>query len=401
MNILLISSYYNPDIGGGAEFMLQLQAEELVKRNHTVNVLVLTSNKTEYRETQSYGIKIYRCPIKNIYWPLSTQKPNVYKRFLWHIIDIYNIYYNKYINEFISKIKPDVAICHNLSGWSTSIWKHLNKFNIPIIQVIHDYYLLCPNSNMCKGIVPCQKQCFTCKIFTFFNKQLSKNIDSVVCVSQTVMNKILEYSLFKNSQKNVIHNTLNITHKIKNNIWNGESKLKIGFIGTLSPVKGISNLIKAFNSISVNAELYIAGKAISTQYDDYLKKIASKNKKIHFLGYCKPDDFYERIDLAIFPSIWEEPFGLVAIEACAHNIPCIVPSWGGLSEIIKDKINGIYCNSKDINSIKNSIEYIYNNPNIYLHLTANTYQSIENFINTNNWINKYEKICNSIITNKK
>ena len=401
MNILLISSYYNPDIGGGAEIMLQLQAEELVKRNHTVNVMVLTSNYEEYQETHNNGIKIYRCPIKNVYWPLSPNKANTFKRIIWHFIDIYNISYNKYIRSNITKIKPDIAICHNLSGWSVSIWKHLKRQNIPIIQVIHDYYLLCPNSNMCKGVVPCRKQCLTCKLFTFANKQLSSNINNVVCVSQTVKNKIIKHSLFKNSNIGVIYNALNITHKIKTDIWRGNRKLKIGFIGTLSPVKGISNLIKAFNSITVNAELYIAGKAISVQYDEYLKGIAHNNKNIHFLGYCKPDIFYNIIDLAIFPSIWEEPFGLVAIEACAHDIPCIVPSWGGLSEIIKNKTNGIYCNSKDINSIKESIEYIYNNPNIYLNLKANTYQSIEKFINTGQWIEEYEQICNNIISNKK
>ena len=400
MNILIASSYYNPDIGGGAEIMLQLQAEEFAKRKHNVNVMVLTSNKEEYTETSDNEIKIYRCPIKNLYWPLTNQKSNIIIRLLWHIIDIYNILYNKYINKCISEIKPDIVICHNLAGWSVYLWKQFRKLNIPIIQIIHDYYLLCPNSNMCKGGIPCKKQCITCKLFTFANKQLSKDIDGVVCVSQTVMNKIHKNSLFRNSNKNVIYNALDIKHKRKTDVWKGNRKLKLGFIGTLSPVKGISNLIKAFNAITVDAELYIAGKPISNEYNEYLKKIAADNKNIHFLGYCKPDHFFEKIDLAIFPSIWEEPFGLVAIEACVHDVPCIVPSSGGLSEIIKDNINGIYCNSKDINSIKEKIEYVYNNPELYYKLTTNTYNSIERFINTNEWIEKYENLCKNILSIK-
>lgn len=401
MNILLISSYYNPHIGGGAEIMLQLQAEELVKRKHTVNVLVLTSDNNECQETLNNGLKIYRCPIKNLYWPLSPQKNNSIKRLLWHFIDIYNIFYNKYIINKIAAIQPDIAICHNLAGWSISLWQNLKVLNIPIIQVIHDYYLLCPNSNMCKGTNPCKKQCFTCKLFTLLNKKLSQRIDGLVCVSQTVMDKICKYSLFKYSQKEVIYNSLRTIHSNKTKIWDGKGKLKVGFIGTLSPVKGVSNLIKAFKSISVDADLYIAGKPKSPQYGEYLKELACNNNNIHFLGYCNPDKFYENIDLAIFPSIWEEPFGLVAIEACAHNIPCIVPSWGGLSEIIHNNINGIYCNSKDIESIKNSIEYIYNNPNLYFKLVSNTYRTIEPFINIDKWIESYESLCKTIILNKR
>lgn len=400
MNILLISSYYNPDIGGGAEIILEQQAEEFAKRGHLVNVMVLTSHK-ECKERFNDRIKIHRYPIKNLYWPLSPRNKNTFKRLIWHFVDIYNVFYNKHLRTSITEIKPDIAICHNLSGWSVAVWRCLKKLNVPIIQVIHDYYFLCPNNNMCKGVIPCKKQCFTCRLFTYFNRDLSKEIDGVVCVSQTVMNKILDYSLFRNSLKKVFYNSLNINLREKDKIWDGKRKLKVGFIGTLSPVKGISNLIKAFNTISIDAELYIAGKAKSIQYDESLKIIAAKNKNIHFLGYCKPDYFYEQIDLAVFPSIWEEPFGLVAIEACAHKIPCIVPSWGGLSEIIKDGINGIYCNSENVNSIKEAIEHIYNNPTLYLKLSSNTHQTIKEFISTDNWIEQYEFLCKEILLKQK
>lgn len=397
MKILLISSYYNPDIGGGAEIMLQLQAEELAKRGHVVNVMVLTSNDVNYIEELSNGIKIYRCKIQNIYWPLFLKEKSKFQRIIWHVKDIYNTRYNEYISKSLVEINPDVAICHNLSGWSVAMWSILKHLKVPIIQVVHDYYFLCPNSNMCNGMNPCNKRCSVCKLFTIANKYLSRNIDAVVCVSKTVMNRVLQYSLFKNSIKNIIYNAKIINSSLKSNVWDGQRNIKIGFIGTLSPVKGISNLIKAFNETSINAELYIAGKAKTAKYEEYLKNLACDNSNIHFLGYYNSDLFYEIIDLAVFPSIWDEPFGLVAVEACAHGVPCIVPFWGGLSEIIIDNVNGVYCNSKDITSIKSSIERIYNNPQLYSKLVSNTHSSICEFTDINKYCNQFELLCKKLL----
>lgn len=398
MNILIISSFYPPYIGGGAEIMLQIQVQKFLSKGHNVTVLSLSNDKKEKLENDNNFISL-RFPIPNIYWHLNPKANNKYKRLVWHIIDIYNLKAKNLIKQYLNDKVFDIAICHNLAGWSISVWSALKSKNIPIIQVIHDYYFLCTNSNMYKNNQPCESQCLICKAFTWPVKKSSSLVNEVVCVSNTVLQQIKQYSLFKNADFHVIYNAkdIPISPPSNQNLWNGEEPLIIGYIGTISPAKGVHNLIKAFRKRTIKAQLYIAGKFISKEYEKILKAEAKNDPDIHFLGYCNSDTFFKQIHIAVFPSIWKEPFGLVAIESCAHSVPCIVPSWGGLHEIIQDNVNGFYCDSKQPDSILKKIETFYYNYNIYQRLVSNTYNSITKFLNTDSMIEQYEQLIKKYI----
>lgn len=51
-------------------------------------------------------------------------------------------------------------------------------------------------------------------------------------------------------------------------------------------------------------------------------------------------DLYRRADVAVFPSVWEEPFGLVAVEAMAVGRPVCASRVGGLGDIVVDGETG-------------------------------------------------------------
>lgn len=103
------------------------------------------------------GITVYRAGIKNFYWHFSNSKPNKYVRMLWHIRDIYNVGMRKYVREVMQKEKPDVVICHNLAGFSISVWDVIKERKVPIIRYYMTYILLCPGSNMFKYERACEK----------------------------------------------------------------------------------------------------------------------------------------------------------------------------------------------------------------------------------------------------
>lgn len=75
---------------------------------------------------------------------------------------------------------------------------------------------------------------------------------------------------------------------------NIEFPFRIGYIGTLSKVKGVEWLIRTFMRLDINATLFIAGRGESIEYEEYLKKITSVDKRISFLGYIKPADFFHK-----------------------------------------------------------------------------------------------------------
>jgi glycosyltransferase involved in cell wall biosynthesis len=179
-----------------------------------------------------------------------------------------------------------------------------------------------------------------------------------------------------------------------------QDNLVFGFIGTLSQSKGIEWLLLEFKKInSPTVFLKIAGKGDSS-YENYLKDIAKDNKRICFLGVCKPEVFYPAIDVLVVPSIWEEPLGMVAIEACAYHVPVITSAQGGLKEIIKDEYNGLYCNISVPNSLSSVMRKIIDDRKLFERLKENTRESVHSFLDIDRWMWEYEAIYKRVCKNK-
>jgi glycosyltransferase involved in cell wall biosynthesis len=390
--LLFINTLYAPHIGGGAEIILQEQVEGLQSRGFHVSVLTTGPNKGLNIDTIN-KIKIYRAGLKNLYWHFTKKKYNKFLRLVWHIKDSYNRPMRKYVREVIAKEKPDVIICHNLTGWSISAWKEINKAGIPIIQVLHDLYLLCPGSNMFKNGKACDIQCTNCKLFRTKHSEASSQVNALVGVSRYVLNKFNSAGYFKKTVKYVIHNAREIATSEPKRIHNSNSPLRIGYIGTLSEVKGVEWLIKEFLSININATLVIAGRG-EDNYEEYLKRIGN-NENISFLGYIGPDEFYPNIDVLVIPSVWPDTFPGVAYEAGAYHIPVIASEIGGLPEIIKNGVNGLLCDPNQPNSLGEALIKLSSDSELYNFLSANSRGAVSHLLSKERMFNEYIELINS------
>ncbi len=66
------------------------------------------------------------------------------------------------LRQVLQQEKPDLVVCHNLSGWSVAAWDEIRASGVPIVQVLHDMYLLCPKNTLFKKGQSCQKLCGSC-----------------------------------------------------------------------------------------------------------------------------------------------------------------------------------------------------------------------------------------------
>ena len=391
--ILFLSTLYAPHIGGGAEIILQEQVEGLQACGYDVSVLVTGPNKGLKLDIVN-GITVYRAGIKNLYWHFTQRKANKISRLVWHSKDRYNTAMRQHVHDVLQKEQPDVVICHNLTGWSISAWDEIASFQIPIVQVLHDLYLLCPGSNMFKNGKACENQCTTCRILRASHTSASDKVDAVVGVSAYIVNKFEIASYFKKAKKYVIHNAREILDSSSIKTLNANKPIRIGYIGTLSEVKGVEWLIKQFCLIEINAKLIIAGKG-EENYEKHLKTIGNK-ENITFLGYTNPQEFYPNIDILVIPSIWPDTFPGVAYEASAFHIPVIASQIGGLPEIIKEGKNGLFCDPNEPDTLGLAMVKLSTDNKLYNQLSANARESVSHLLSKERMYREYRGVIDAL-----
>lgn len=195
MIILFISSLSEKDKGGGAEQSLWNQIKALRNKGHKC-ILLSTSNYRGLSCTTVDGISVWLANIKNLYWPYTKQKTRRINKFVWHLLDVYNIFMQDYIYKVVHEEKPDIASVHNLPGWSGAVWKTLKDLHVPVVQILHDHYTCCPRATMSINGKNCNSQCCQCKLLRLPHKYLSQNIDAVVGVSSYILHRHLELGYF-------------------------------------------------------------------------------------------------------------------------------------------------------------------------------------------------------------
>ncbi|MGO2748668.1 MAG: glycosyltransferase [Pseudoclavibacter sp.] len=115
----------------------------------------------------------------------------------------------------------------------------------------------------------------------------------------------------------------------------------LGFLGRPSLDKGVDVLAAALRELEARESgkyrLLLAGEPRFVSAEAQ-RAVEHALKPVEHLidrpGWIAPADFFDRVDLLLVPSVWPEPFGLVATEAMAAGVPLLVSDAGALPEII-------------------------------------------------------------------
>jgi glycosyltransferase involved in cell wall biosynthesis len=120
----------------------------------------------------------------------------------------------------------------------------------------------------------------------------------------------------------------------------------LAFLGRMVPCKGAHAAIAVAQRAGLRLKL--AGE-VQPMYEQYWREQVLPHidgDQIQFLG--EADDTLKNELLSgaralLFPIEWEEPFGLVMIEAMACGTPVLAFEGGAVAEIIRDGVNGWIC----------------------------------------------------------
>lgn len=399
MRILFVNSFYPPNIGGGAEIILASLVKGLGERRHQVAVLN-TYDGTEMKSVETDdGVNLFYSPVRNLYWHFSNKSRPVWKRLLWHALDSYNVRAGSDVGKVIARFRPDLVSYHNLAGYSASAWYAAIQAKVPTVQVLHDYYALCPKSTLNNNGNNCQTQCRFCALMRMPHAALSNRLNAVVGVSQFVLNRHLQAGLFNQvSTQEVIFNAraLVMTPAQPKN----PDFLTFGFIGGLTPVKGIARLLDAFVSVAGQTDKKLRLLIAGTGKDDFvqaLKQQYGSDSRIVFLGRVDPAEFFSGIDISVVPSVWNEPLGMVVAESLGFGVPVIGSKRGGIPEMVQHGINGLIFEPDELGALERAMSKLIANPDLLASMQRQAPASASVFLDEKMMFDKHENLYNRLI----
>lgn len=157
--------------------------------------------------------------------------------------------------------------------------------------------------------------------------------------------------------------------KKKYNI-NDDDKILL-FTGRLVKEKGIKELLEALSKVQIkNLKLLVVGSSLNninvkTKYEIEIEELVKKiNKNVIFTGFVEYKEIYKLYaiaDIAVLPSIWDDPAPLTIIESMAAGLPIITTNSGGIPEYAKNGCAVILKRDENmIYNLKNAIIYLLN-----------------------------------------
>lgn len=168
-------------------------------------------------------------------------------------------------------------------------------------------------------------------------RELLRRLDAVYCCSRFVRGQFLEGVEDESGKTIVVYNGIaaNPVAAPKERIF--------AFVGRVIPVKGVVELVKAFALAAPQApewRLVIAGDDPDGLLSGPRAAVAREREalagRLTLVGQVSHADamaLYARAEIAVVPSLWQEPFGRSAIEAMSNGCALIASARGGLAEI--------------------------------------------------------------------
>lgn len=170
------------------------------------------------------------------------------------------------------------------------------------------------------------------------------------------------------------------------------SQRRVLFAGRIVPQKGLISLVRAVAKISTDRRPVLAVAGEATAELERAQALASRiGVRLEPLGRLDPAQMRAAIDAAravAVPSLWDEPFGLVGIEAQVRARPAVAYAVGGIPEWLGEA--GIAVPAGDETALARALDDVIDESN-WTHYAAEAYSRSKMF-HLDNHIGKLDEV---------
>lgn len=397
MRILHVVHQYLPEHVAGTELYTQMVAEAQAAAGHAVAILAPTARTGHSVDhpSEEGGVAVYRvsCPSGNAaaVFARTFRQPELVAAF----------------TEVVVAFRPDIVNVQHLMGLPVAMLDRLRAVGIPYALTLHDYWFPCANAQLitnydgtlCAGPDARHENCARCALARAgvgsvapllagvapLLRRRSRLLQAVfagaaVVFAPTPFVRDLYAKLGFASDRVVVRpKGLDRPPEIEPLLagWRQRSPdapLHIGYLGSLSPQKGVHVLIEAVNQLSPEqVRLTVYGDpTVMPAYVADLRALAT-HPAVAFAGPVARGAVWEvlaGLDLMVMPSLWHEAAPTTIREAFAVGTPVVASDLGTMPDLVVDGGNGRLFPPGDIDALAGILRHYVNHPDDLAALTA-------------------------------
>jgi len=385
MRILQVNKFFY--IKGGSERVFFNTIQVLENAGHKVICFSMKDERNFPSDYTKYFINNIEFQKSRSYW--QNIRKAVHFLYSWEA--------RKKLEKLIIETKPEIAHLHNFSHQLTvSILSILQKYNIPIVQTLHDYQLICPNYRLFTQGNVCQR----CKRQRYYQAIIHRCVRNSYWLSALSSLELYWQRLFHLYRERVavfiapslflkqIMQAWGIKNKIVHIPYyleipaDNEINHSVGdyllYFGRLSSEKGLMTLLRAMRYLP-KISLKIVGKGpVRPFLAEFIRK--KKINNVQLLGErhgVALNEIIKHCRFVVVPSEWYENYPMAILEAMGWAKPVLGSNIGGIPEMIIDNENGWLFFPKNVNDLREKINLIYFNEELIRKCGYRARQTVE------------------------
>ena len=269
------------------------------------------------------------------------------------------------LREALAAVRPDVVSVWNMGAMSLGLLTTVHEAGIPMVLVVCDDWLVYgpPLDAWSRLFLGHGRRAGAVRRLTGLPTG-PPDLDRVgpAClVSEFTLRRAREWSPWSLPRSAVVYSGIDpadfpLAGASPRSGWGW----RLLFVGRLDERKGVETLIRAVARLPAEAHLDIIGPGP----DDYLATLEALvaelglGGRVRFLQVPRSElgAVYGAADVLVFPSEWDEPFGLVPVEAMACATPVVATGTGGSGEFLADGVNCLRYPAGDAAALAGAVE---------------------------------------------
>lgn len=403
MQILVVTNRYPPYYTGGYELNCREAVEGLRGYGHRVRVLTSTWGTPAPSIERDGDLEIYRTLTPCFDFWLKRHHLFFSLDSLWRD--------RRAAAHAVQNFQPDVIFVWNMDWTSIAALFHLQQLGKPMVYEFGAPWL-CTYVERAKHL---RRDPFF-RLFRFLSGQTwgwdyrKLRINLAICMTNFIKQELVSGGWIKKDSPIVPQGFDLGEWPYRPDEINPE-QLRLLYVGRLDPQKGIDTLVEALPAVKQKypqATLTISSAASDSSQNSSQEYRHKLEQNAQALGVAESISFVQtpRADLAnlyschsilVFPSIWQEPFGLIPLEAMACGTPVVATGTGGSGEYLRDRENCLLFSPRNADELTQAILQLASDRDLQQKLRQNGRALVERDCRLETTIERTEKILQNLV----